>query len=236
MIVSHQHRFIYIKTKKTASSSIEAALSTVCGPDDIITPTTEEVTDAFEGERHAQNFRLDHPLVPKRPLIKRLLRRPERYYHPSIGYYEHMPAWRVKAYLGDKTWNAYFKFTFERNPWDRQVSWYKYKTRKLDRKPSFGDFMANTRRAFVNNYELYSIGGEVVLDHVGRYEDLATEFEAAMDKLGLAGRVKLPVLNTTAKPAAAEGEARYRGFYDERLRDTVADWYGREIKAFGYEY
>jgi hypothetical protein len=235
MIVSHQHRFIYIKTKKTASSSIEAALSTVCGPDDIITPTTEEVTDAFEGERNAQNFRLDHPLVPKRPLIKRLLRRPERYYHPSIGYYEHMPAWRVKAYLGDKTWNSYFKFTFERNPWDRQVSWYKYKTRKLDRKPSFGDFMANTRRAFVNNYELYSIGGEVVLDHVGRYESLASEFEAAMEKLGLAGRVKLPVLNTTAKPAAA-GAAPYRGFYDERLRDTVADWYGREIKAFGYEY
>jgi hypothetical protein len=96
--------------------------------------------------------------------------------------------------------------------------------------------MANGRRAFVNNYELYSIGGVVALDHVGRYENLADEFEAAMEKLGLAGRVKLPVLNTTAKPAAADGEARYRGFYDERLRDTVADWYGREIEAFGYEY
>jgi len=33
----------------------------------------------------------------------------ERYHHPSVGYYEHMPAWRVKTYLGDEIWNSYFK-------------------------------------------------------------------------------------------------------------------------------
>ena len=37
MIVSHKHKFIFIKTKKTASSSTECALSAVCGPDDILT-------------------------------------------------------------------------------------------------------------------------------------------------------------------------------------------------------
>lgn len=34
----------------------------------------------------AQNFRLLHPAVPKRPLLKRLLGRSERYHHPSVGY------------------------------------------------------------------------------------------------------------------------------------------------------
>jgi hypothetical protein len=41
MIISHEHKFIFIKTKKTAGTSIELALSQLCGPDDIIPPTTE---------------------------------------------------------------------------------------------------------------------------------------------------------------------------------------------------
>ena len=48
----------------------------------------------------AQNYRIDHPEKPKRPLWKSLLGRPERHYHPSVGYYEHMPAWRVRTYVG----------------------------------------------------------------------------------------------------------------------------------------
>jgi hypothetical protein len=38
MIVSHRHRFIFIKTHKTAGSSMEMALAPLCGPDDIVTP------------------------------------------------------------------------------------------------------------------------------------------------------------------------------------------------------
>ena len=37
MIVSHKNRFIFLKTRKTAGSSIEIALSKHCGPEDIIT-------------------------------------------------------------------------------------------------------------------------------------------------------------------------------------------------------
>jgi hypothetical protein len=230
MIVSHAHRFIYIKTKKTASSSIEAALSTLCGPDDVITPASEEIVREFEGERKAQNFRLKHPLVPKRPLLKRLLLRPERYYHPSIGYYEHMPAWRVKAYLGEEIWRSYFKFTFERNPWDREVSWYRFKTRKLAAKPSFAEFMGSRRRAYVDNWQLYTLDGAIGVDFVGAYERLDEDFAAVLERLGLAGRTALPALNRTAK------EASYRSYYDERLRDTVAEWYRPEIEAFGYRF
>lgn len=38
MILSHQHRFIFLKTNKTAGTSIEIALSQFCGPDYIIMP------------------------------------------------------------------------------------------------------------------------------------------------------------------------------------------------------
>jgi len=41
MIVSHEHKFIFLKTKKTAGTSIELALTELCGPEDVITPLTE---------------------------------------------------------------------------------------------------------------------------------------------------------------------------------------------------
>ena len=42
MIISHKHQFIFIKTKKTAGTSIEIALSQFCGEKDIITTISEE--------------------------------------------------------------------------------------------------------------------------------------------------------------------------------------------------
>ena len=42
MIISHAHKFIFLKTNKTAGTSIEIALSKFCGPSDIITPISPE--------------------------------------------------------------------------------------------------------------------------------------------------------------------------------------------------
>ena len=38
MIISHKHKFIFIKTKKTAGTRVKVYLSQFCGSDDIITP------------------------------------------------------------------------------------------------------------------------------------------------------------------------------------------------------
>ena len=43
MIVSHAHQFIFIKTLKTAGTSIEVFLSQVCGEQDIVTPILPHV-------------------------------------------------------------------------------------------------------------------------------------------------------------------------------------------------
>jgi len=43
MIISHQHRFIFVKTLKTAGTSIEIFLSQRCGPHDIVTPIIPHV-------------------------------------------------------------------------------------------------------------------------------------------------------------------------------------------------
>jgi hypothetical protein len=57
MIVSHKHRFIFLKTKKTAGTSIELALSALCGRDDIITPLAQPEDEPLRLGHAPQNWR-----------------------------------------------------------------------------------------------------------------------------------------------------------------------------------
>lgn len=231
MILSHAHKFIYVKTYKTGSTSIEAALSAVCGPDDVITEASEQLRGVRQ--KPAQNYRIEHPEKPGRPLWKQLLGRPERHYHPSVGYYEHMPAWRIRTYVGEDVWRDYFKFSFERNPWDRQVSWYHYKTKSksVEARPSFDAFNRDRRRAFVENWALYTEDDRVILDFVGRYENLDEDFAKVLTAIGLAGKIALPRENVSKGRRGS-----YRDLYDDASRDLVAEWYAPEIAHFGYMF
>ncbi|MBS0242503.1 MAG: sulfotransferase family 2 domain-containing protein [Proteobacteria bacterium] len=231
MILSHEHKFIYIKTYKTGSTSVEAALSAVCGPSDVLTEASEQLRGVRQ--KPAQNYRIEHPAKPSRPLWKTLLGRPERHYHPSVGYYEHMPAWRVRTYAGEDVWRRYFKFSFERNPWDRQVSWYHYKTKSktAGSKPSFDAFNADRRRAFVENWSLYTEDNAITLDFVGRYEDLERDFAHVLAEIGLSGKVELPRANVSRDRTGS-----YRDYYDDASRALVAEWYAPEIAHFGYSF
>jgi hypothetical protein len=236
MIISHEHKFIFLKTKKTAGTAIEAALSKLCGPSDVITPYREE-SEADRKGRAPQNYRIEHPLKPERPLWRKLLGRPERYYHPSVGYYEHMPAATVRAYVGEEVWRRYFKFAFDRNPWDRQVSWYLYKTKSKSARPSFERFMQSRRRAYVDNHEIYleagTLASGLAVDFLGRYESLEADLNQALEMAGVACALEVPRVNITPN----KDEARdYRSYYSDETRALVADWYQPEIKLLGYGF
>ena len=232
MIISHEHKFIFLKTKKTAGTSIEAALSELCGPSDVITPYREESERDRKG-RGPQNYRIEHPLKPQRPLWRKLLMRPERYYHHSVGFYEHMPASVVRAYVGEAIWRSYFKFAFDRNPWDRQVSWYLYKTKSKRVRPSFERFMSSRARAYVSNYAIYTLDGSLAVDFVGRYESLEEDLKRALDLAGAPGQLKLPRTNIT--PNRDTGRD-YRSYYSDDTKAVVAEWYRSEISLFGYGF
>jgi hypothetical protein len=232
MIISHEHKFIFLKTKKTAGTAIEAALSELCGPDDVITPYREESEQDRKG-RVPQNYRIEHPLKPKRLLWRKLLGRPERYYHPSVGYYEHMPASTVRDYVGEEVWRSYFKFAFDRNPWDRQVSWYLYKTKSKRSRPPFESFMSSRRRAYVNNYEIYTEDGALAVDFVGRYENLEEDLNKALELAGTGTHITIPRVNVT--PNKDESRS-YRSYYTPEMQALVAEWYEPEISLLGYGF
>jgi Sulfotransferase family len=228
MIVSHEHKFIFLETKKTAGTSIELAIRQLCGPDDIITPLTEIDEALRAGGRGAQNWRLHGWWGSPRPLLKR---RWFKFTAEDYGFYNHMPAAQARARLDEKIWRSYFKFAFDRNPWDRQVSFYHHRYRHEKAPPSFACFMHQDRQARINNYDIYAIDGDVSVDFVGRYESLADDLKIALGHIGF-DTAELPRAKTTFR----RGNAPYREYYDEDTRDIVARWYAREIELLDYAF
>src|SRR5262245_66480011 len=98
MIVSHAHKFIFLKTKKTAGTSIELALSELCGPDDVITPLAEVDEAQRDGKRSAQNWRLHGWWGSPRPLWER---RRFKFTAEDYGLYNQMPATKARCHLDD---------------------------------------------------------------------------------------------------------------------------------------
>jgi hypothetical protein len=230
MIISHEHKFIFLKTKKTAGTSIELALSQLCGPDDVITPLAPTDEALRSGARSAQNWQLHGWWGSPRPFLKRRFLKTNA---EDYGFYNHIPAERAKALLNDeKVWHNYFKFAFDRNPWDRQVSWYHHHFRRKTAPPPFADFIRSDRRARIGNYDIYAIGGDVAVDFVGRYESLEEDLKHALTQIGVALDAPLP----RAKATFRRSDVPYRAYYDGNTRDIVGDWYEPEIKLLGYVF
>jgi Sulfotransferase family len=228
MIVSHAHKFIFLKTKKTAGTSIELALSELCGPEDVISPLTAIDEAKRAGKRVAQNWKRHGWWDSPRPLFKR---RWFKFTAADYGFYNHMPAAEARALIDDKVWRSYFKFAFERNPWDRQVSFYHHRYRGEKEPPPFSRFMHQDRAARLNNYDIYAIDGTVAVDFVGRYERLEEDLALALGRIGVAA----PAL-PRAKGTFRQTKVPYREYYDDETREMVRDWYAREIALLDYEF
>src|SRR5256885_6419869 len=87
MIISHKHKFIFIKTVKTAGTSLEIFLSQHCGPDDVLSlfdpPIEGHHPRNYEGSGDPLSEILRIPFGP-RSAWRCLLARRERFYN-------HMP-------------------------------------------------------------------------------------------------------------------------------------------------
>ena len=233
MIVSHEHKFIFLKTKKTAGTSIELALERrFAAPDDVITPLTKIDEARRIGARGAQNWRLHGWWGSPRPLLQaplvQIQRRGLRLLQSHAG--ERRPALLVD----DKVWRSYFKFAFDRNPWDRQVSFYHHRYRRetvppLLRRASCKD----DARARINNYEIYSIDGDVAVDFVGRYESLEEDLKHALDQVWT-----LPQTDAAARQdhVPANQPSPIAIIMTTTRRAIVGDWYAREIELLDYEF
>lgn len=219
MIVSHEHRFIFLKTRKTAGTSVEIALSRTCGPDDIIAPISpaDETLRVAEGGRRPQNN--ESPPLKRRATA-------------------HLPALTARRLVGRETWDSYTKLAIERNPWDAVVSQYYWVTGAWQRRGAepvtFAEFLAHPHVAQLaeSNPRIYRIRDEIAVDRVLRYESLAAELGEVWDQLGLPGAPELP----RAKSGTRTDRRHYRDYYTPQSRDLVGDLFALTIDTFDYQF
>jgi hypothetical protein len=229
MIVSHRHKFIFLKTSKTAGTSLELALAKFCGEDDIITPVSpvdEQLREEL-GVRGPQNF--ERSLRSYR--AHDWLRTAMRLRRQKI--YNHMPAREVRRLLKPEMWDQYFKFCFERNPWDRVLSQYAWRC-QTEPKPSMAEFLKSkaVRDLTKRGIEVYTIRGQVVVDRICRYENLSEELAFLEQRLGLPGPIEMP----RAKAGHRRDRRHYRDVLSDEAASQIAQKFGREIELLGYTY
>lgn len=231
MIVSHKHKFIFIKTSKTAGTSVEIALSKYCGPDDIITPIAldDEKTRSELGYPGPQNFKGSSSSGVISGLLKKLGKKKQ------YQFYNHMPAKEVKAGIDDDAWNDYFKFCIERNPWDRVVSLYYWRSKKKENPPAISDYISSKAPHSLKRkgIGLYTINGEVVVDKVCLFENLAEELEEVRKRVGLPEPLELPRAKSQFRPDKKKG---YQELFGEEQEMRIAELFADEIKLFGYSF
>ena len=168
------------------------------------------------------------------------------------------------GYLGQDEFERYFKFSFVRNPWARLVSEYRYRSRyahqfsfktfvfKKMPRPSWND---RYRHVMPQCRYLTNAHGELLVDFVGRFENLQADFSRVCEALGL-GPAGLPRVNVSQGhegglfsrkalyrlAGALRGHVGspdlkdYRAYYDDETREKVAEIYREDIQMFGYEF
>lgn len=233
MIASFEHGFIFIKTRKTAGTAIELALSSLCGEADIITPIhpDDEKIRQAQGWRGPQNFRVGPASASDHDGV--LEKGDEADYqemmkgHPTgQEYFNHMPASLARRMLGEAFWQSAHKWTVERHPYEKAVSQAYWKMWFLGRpaadfQPLLDELIA---RQEIDNRDLYTIDGKVALDEIIRQEDLPGSFDAVLAKSGLRFDGALPRAKTVQRadrrPAAETLTERQKNTIYESCRET----------------
>lgn len=189
---------------------------------------------------------------------------------PALGHLKALDYVRC-GHISQESFDSYYKFSFVRNPWARIVSEYKYRghARKYDfktylfkhlPKPGFTDMYTH----IIPQYEfLYDEDGKLLVDFVGRFENLQKDFDAVCDKIGLP-RTFIPHRNSSAIsltfPECFYGIkdsfhgvkrmlmdfisnkqkentfSNYTEYYDDESKAFVAELFKKDIEAFGYGF
>lgn len=237
MLVSHTHKFIFLKCRKTAGTSVEAYFDQLCLPPD-------EETGLISRDGRVTKYGIVSSRSHSRPPIA----------DPgfeSVPVWNHMPAHELKDIVGNDTWNSYYKFCGIRNPYERMVSlfWYAspfvihaYKKDPTLKERGFAweqslkmfeeTMMLNWKKADPD-YELWSIDNEVVVDDVIRYETLVEDCARISEKIGHTF-TELPRHRTASRKHTDKHYSEY--FVNPKVRAEADRMNERYCEQWGYSF
>ncbi|MEM8789824.1 MAG: sulfotransferase family 2 domain-containing protein [Pseudomonadota bacterium] len=211
MLVSHTKGFVFLKTRKTAGTSIEMLLEPFC------VPPGQDVAEIAPAKRSRYGIVGARGVPGQRTVWRRDWR-------------NHMPAERVRRNLGARRWDRYVKISAVRNPFDRMVSLYHWLTGDPRQSPGC---IARFRRwlaaeTWPDDARIVQIGGAWVVDRLIRFEHLTADLVSLSRALGLAlNPAALPQAKRAA-PAAGPDPAAY---FDAACTDIV-----RRRMAWAFEH
>ena len=242
MIICHSRRFIFLHGRKTAGSSIGTSLNRFLADGDASMGYVGACRDAGitppDWQKRWQHLR-PWDLRRRKPGYA-AYKRMTRNVHGITS--THMPASAVKQLVGDEIWNQYYKFSFERNPVDRVISFYHWRTRQYERPLSLESFveclektdtetLARQDLAEYSNKPSYTINDQPCLDFIGRFEHLSDDLQALSETLRIPWDGWLP------------NEKRWLGDQQERrnvqrradIRSRLAAVLWDEMSLLGYK-
>lgn len=206
MLISDSHQFIFVHIRKAAGSSIRDTLE----PLSIVKPT-----DTWSK-------------------IKSRFLKTEKDYK-KYAFRQHDDINAAKRVMPPELFESYFKFAFVRNPWDRLVSEYEFIRRRPDHgrhskvmKMGFEKYIVYQSKRFDAHQinMLADKNGNLLMDFIGKFENLQDDWNRVTDKLGIENK------ELTHRKKA--GIKDYNSYYTDESRALVSELWKRDIEAFGY--
>lgn len=90
----------------------------------------------------------------------------------------------------------------------------------------FFPVIPNASGLYQSHY-IFDVDGDLLVDFVGRFENINSDFEVIKDKLGL--DVCLPHLNSTKRDT-------YKTYFTQDSKERVAQLWKKDIDNFGYKF
>ena len=177
------------------------------------------------GYRGPQNYFIPFEKYSKFDFFKAAVRlRP-------ISFFNHASAAYIKKYIDKEIWDSYFKFCFERNPWDKVLSWY-YWRYKTEPRTAISDFIRSKEARIIKGISLYTISSEIVVDKVFYYEQLDQSMNEISNRISLGEKIALP----DAKRCYRKDKRSYKEILSQKDIEIIAKIYAREINCFQYTF
>jgi hypothetical protein len=224
MIVSYSRKFIFIKTRKTAGSTVEAVLETACAPGDIVSKYPDGVMPET-GPRPIDSIadRYEGGTVPRPPKGRK--NRGE--------FYNHMTAAEARPKIDATFWNSALKITVERHPYEKAVSQAFYRMFKHNNRNEAPDiyFDRVIQAGRYASFEMWSIDGKPAVDEIMRQENLQADMDRIGKMLGFTVPSPLPVMKRKTRPDLRPA----REILSAKQREIVYEHCREEFELLGYE-